>query len=114
MCELNSMHVSVSCALANLTFAVGLQGIEQYDRNVVDMLIDFVYSYSKGVLKDAQAYAEAAGTPATSISVQDVELAIRGNTFAQPFSLEVRACTIATVIKCKAKIVVACGRLNLT
>ena len=67
-----------------------LQGIAEYEPHVVDMLIDFVYSYSKDVLTDAQAYGEAAGTSSTSISLQDVELAIRSRSFTQAVSLEVR------------------------
>jgi hypothetical protein len=53
------------------------------------MLIDFVYSYSKDVLQDAQAYGEAAGKAAGSIGSQDIELAIRSRSFAQPLSLQV-------------------------
>jgi hypothetical protein len=53
------------------------------------MLIDFVYSYSKDVLQDAQAYGEAAGKAAGSIGSQDIELAIRSRSFTQPLSLQV-------------------------
>jgi hypothetical protein len=67
-----------------------LQGIDEFEPPVVDMLIDFVYSYSKDVLKDAQAYGEAVGKPTASVSLQDVELAIRSRSFAQMLSLEVR------------------------
>jgi hypothetical protein len=58
------------------------------------MLIDFVYSYAKEVLQDAQAYGEAAGKAAGSIGSQDIELAIRSRTFAQPISLQV-CCVIS-------------------
>jgi transcription initiation factor TFIID subunit 9B len=33
-------------------------GVEQHEPRVVNMLLDFVYSYTSGVLSDAAAYAE--------------------------------------------------------
>jgi hypothetical protein len=33
-------------------------GVEQHEPRVVNMLLDFVYSYVSGVLSDAAAYAE--------------------------------------------------------
>lgn len=71
-----------------------VQGIDAYEPPVVDMLIDFVYSYSKDVLLDARAYGEAAGKAAGSIGSQDIELAIRSRSFAQPVSLQV-CCVIS-------------------
>lgn len=55
-------------------------GIQEYDMQVVDLLTDFVYSYAKDVLKDAQAYGEAAGQPPGTVDLRDVELAIRSRT----------------------------------
>ena len=67
-----------------------LQGVEAYEPQVIDMLIDFVYSYSKQVLQDAEAYGEACGRAAGAVEAQDVELAIRSRSSAQPLSLQVR------------------------
>ena len=55
------------------------------------MLIDFVYSYTKDVLKDAQAYGEAAGQPrAPSICRTLSGHTLPTVSFAQAPSLEVR------------------------
>lgn len=67
------------------------QGVEACEPQVVDMLIDFVYSYSQDVLRDARTHSEAAGRAAGQVHAQDVELAIRSRNFAQPLSLQVRA-----------------------
>ena len=80
--------------------ALRLQGVESYEPQVVDMLIDFVYSYSKDVLGDAAAYGEAAGRATGHVHAQDVELAIRARNFAQPLSLQVRTATCATLVMC--------------
>jgi hypothetical protein len=37
-------------------------GVEQHEPRVVNMLLDFVYSYTSGVLSDAAAYAEQVRT----------------------------------------------------
>lgn len=63
------------------------------------MLIDFVYSYAKDILKEAQSYEEASDSASDVVSVQNVELAIRTRSFAQPISLEVRTLPSCTATK---------------
>lgn len=73
------------------------QGVTKYEPRIVDMLVDFVYSYTKDVLKDAQDIAQAGGQPAGVVTAHEVELAIRQHNFAQPFSMEVRSPVRATL-----------------
>ncbi|KAF6249277.1 transcription initiation factor TAFII31 [Scenedesmus sp. NREL 46B-D3] len=52
-------------------------GVEQHEPRVVNMLLDFVYSYASGVLSDAGAYAEQVGRPAGEVENEDVVLAVQ-------------------------------------
>uniref|UniRef100_A0A383VX94 Transcription initiation factor TFIID subunit 9 n=1 Tax=Tetradesmus obliquus TaxID=3088 RepID=A0A383VX94_TETOB len=52
-------------------------GVEQHEPRVVNMLLDFVYSYVSGVLSDAAAYAEQVGRPAGEVENEDVVLAVQ-------------------------------------
>lgn len=81
--------VSNVCPIAPVL--VRVQGVTNYEPRVLDMLVDFVYSYSKDVLKDAQVIAQAGGRAAGVVTAHEVELAIRQHNFAQPFSMEARA-----------------------
>jgi Transcription initiation factor IID, 31kD subunit len=87
---------SHSCTfLSPVTSAWLLQGVEEYEPQVIDMIIDFVFSYTTDVLIDAQAFGDAAGLQSGNINLQDVELAIHSRmdmSFAQTPSLEVRSC----------------------
>lgn len=69
-----------------------LQGFEEYEPQVVDMIIDFIYSYTTDVLRDAQAFGDGAGHTHSKVNLADVELAIHSRadmSFAQAPNLEV-------------------------
>ena len=69
-----------------------VQGVEEYEPQVVDMIIDFIYSYTTDVLRDAQAFGDGAGQAQGKVNLADVELAIHSRadmSFAQSPNLEV-------------------------
>lgn len=69
-----------------------MQGVEEYEPQVVDMIIDFIYSYTTDVLRDAQAFGDGAGQAQGKVNLADVELAIHSRadmSFAQSPNLEV-------------------------
>lgn len=56
------------------------------------MIVDFIYSYTTDVLRDAQAFGDAAGQAQGKVNLADVELAIHSRadmSFAQSPNLEV-------------------------
>lgn len=51
-------------------------GVEAHEPRVVNMLLDFMYSYVSGVLSDASAFAEQVGRRPGEVENEDVTLAI--------------------------------------
>ena len=73
--------------------AVAVQGVDEHEPQIIDMLIDFVFSYTTEVLQDAHAFSEAAGNAQGTVGQQDTELAINSRvdmSLAQSPNLEVR------------------------
>lgn len=74
-----------------------MQGLDEHEPQIVDMIIDFVFSYTTDVLQDAHAFSEAAGNTQGTVGQQDVELAIHSRmdmSLAQSPNLEVRSFTL--------------------
>lgn len=91
-----SCHEMCQCGGPNIpaTLRSGhAQGVEEYEPQVVDMIVDFIYSYTTDVLRDAQAFGDAAGQTHGKVNLADVELAIHSRadmSFAQAPNLEVQ------------------------
>lgn len=59
------------------------------------MIVDFIYSYTTDVLRDAQAFGDTVGQTHGKVKLADVELAIHSRadmSFAQAPNLEVGSC----------------------
>ena len=72
--------------------AVPVQGVDEHEPRIVDMIMDFVFSYTTDVLQDAHAFSESAGNEQGTVGQQDVELAIHSRvdmSLAQSPNLEV-------------------------
>eukprot|EP00878_Enallax_costatus_P006177 GHUV01006476.1.p1 GENE.GHUV01006476.1~~GHUV01006476.1.p1 ORF type:complete len:146 (+),score=40.20 GHUV01006476.1:476-913(+) len=52
-------------------------GVEQHEPRVINMLLDFMYSYVSGVLSDASAFAEQVGRQPGEVENEDVVLAVQ-------------------------------------
>jgi transcription initiation factor TFIID subunit 9B len=73
----------------NDLFVVHFIGIEYYEKNVVNQLLEFTHYYSTEVLTEAKIFKEYAGNKNT-IDVNDVRLAITSksyNTFTRPLPI---------------------------
>eukprot|EP00775_Hariotina_reticulata_P011885 gene11885-12029_t len=52
-------------------------GVEQHEPRVINMLLDFMYSYVSGVLADASSFSAQVGKPSGEVDQDDVSLAVQ-------------------------------------